>query len=52
MMGDDEADLLTFATSTTFAVQTAPWRLEVDLWKSFVNIDLGFLEGLKEKWME
>ena len=52
VMGEDGADLLKFATATTFAIQTAPWRLEVDLWRSFVNVDLGFLGGLMEKWME
>ena len=51
VMGEDESELAKFATATTFAIQTAPWRLEVDLWKSFVNIDLEFLQQLGEKWM-
>lgn len=24
----------------TFAVQTKPWLREIDLWKSYVNVDL------------
>lgn len=52
VMGENEPELSRFAVATTFAIQTNPWRLEVDLWKSFVNIDLEFLEGLAEKWMD
>jgi len=52
IMGIDQNELLKFAASVTFAVITRPWRLEVDLWKSFVNIDLEFLEGLDERWLE
>lgn len=51
VMGTDEKDLLKLASAVTYAVQTDPWRLEVDLWRSFVNVDLGFLEGLDEKWL-
>jgi hypothetical protein len=29
-----------------FALQTKPWFRQVDLWKSFVNVDLELLEGL------
>ena len=52
VMGKDEAELAKYATAMTFAIQTDPWRLEVDLWRSFVNIDLEFLEGLADKWLE
>ncbi len=52
VMGTDEADLLTVAAATTFAIQTDPWRLEVDLWRSFVNVDIGFLENLQDRWWE
>ena len=51
VMGEDEADLAKFAIATTFALQTNPWRTEVDLWKSFVNVELDFLEGLAEEWL-
>lgn len=44
--GVDEADLMKRCTAVTFALQTKPWLREVDLWKSFVNVDLKFLEGL------
>ncbi|MCJ1417711.1 hypothetical protein MMC32_004056 [Xylographa parallela] len=52
VMGEDEKDLQKVATAVTFAIQTRPWRLEVDLWKSFVNVDLKFLEEMDDKWLE
>ncbi|KAL6720831.1 hypothetical protein ACLMJK_002756 [Lecanora helva] len=52
VMGIDEADLLKYTTATIFAIQTEPWRLEVDLWRSFVNVDMEFLEGLREEWLD
>ncbi|MCJ1377759.1 hypothetical protein MMC17_000855 [Xylographa soralifera] len=52
VMGEDEKDLQKLATAVTFAIQTRPWRLEVDLWKSFVNVDLKFLEEMDDKWLE
>ena len=52
VMGEDEQDLLKYAVATTFAIQTDPWRLEVDLWRSFVNVDMGFLEGLQKEWLD
>jgi hypothetical protein len=51
-MGDDEADLLKWCTVVTFALQTKPWLREVDLWKSFINVDLEFLEGLDKYWLD
>lgn len=52
VMGEDEEDLRKHAVATTFAIQTDPWRLEVDLWRSFVNVDIAFLEGLKREWLD
>ena len=52
VMGEDEADLQKYAVATTFAIQTDPWRLEVDLWRSFVNVDIGFLEELQREWLD
>lgn len=52
VMGENEEDLLKYATAATFAIIEEPWRLEIDLWRSFVNIDLRFLENLKEEWLE
>ncbi len=48
VMGKDERELEKFVMGTTYAIQRKPWRWEVDLWKSFVNVDLKFLEGLRE----
>ncbi|KAI0425002.1 hypothetical protein F5Y09DRAFT_322868, partial [Xylaria sp. FL1042] len=50
VMGTDQLDLLRYATGVTFAVQTKPWFREFDLWKSFVNVDIEFLEGLDPYW--
>jgi hypothetical protein len=52
VMGCDEEDLLMVSASTTYAVQTDPWRLEVDLWRSFVNVDVEFLRNLQAEWWE
>ncbi len=52
VMGTDEEDLMKLAMATTWAIQRRPWRWEVDLWKSFVNIDWAFFEGLKDEWLE
>ncbi|KAI1373044.1 hypothetical protein F4677DRAFT_462599 [Hypoxylon crocopeplum] len=52
VMGLDEVDLLRHVTAVTFAIQTKPWHREIDLWKSFVNVDLEFLEGLDPYWLD
>ncbi len=55
VMGEDEADLLKYTTAAIFMIQTEPWRLEVDLWRSFMNVDLDFLEwadGLGSGWLD
>ncbi|KAI1134852.1 hypothetical protein F5Y05DRAFT_192827 [Hypoxylon sp. FL0543] len=52
VMGLDETDLLKHVTAVTFAIQTKPWHREIDLWKSFVNVDLAFLEGLDPYWLD
>lgn len=52
VMGADEAELAKFSIAITFAIQTDPWRLEVDLWRSFINVDVGFLEELQEGWLD
>ncbi|KAI1420287.1 hypothetical protein F5Y12DRAFT_719670 [Xylaria sp. FL1777] len=51
VMGLDQLDLLRCATAVTFAIQTKPWFREFDLWKSFVNVDIEFLEGLDPYWL-
>jgi hypothetical protein len=52
VMGTDEKDLEKYTAALTFAIQMRPWRLEIDLWKSFVNVDMKFLEGLNDEWLE
>ena len=52
VMGKDEGDLRRLAEGVTWAVQTKPWRLEVDLWRSFINVGVDFLEGLDRRWLD
>lgn len=53
VMAKMEDDLFKLASAATYAVQTFDtWRLEIDLWRSFVNVDLGFLERLDRRWIE
>lgn len=52
VMGKDEKELRQLSEGVTWAIQTRPWRLEVDFWRSFVNVDVEFLEGLDPKWLE
>jgi hypothetical protein len=52
VMGKDEKDCRRLSEGVTLAIQTQPWRLEVDFWRSFVNVDAKFLEGLHVKWLE
>jgi hypothetical protein len=52
VMGEDREELEKYMLGTVFALQTSPWRLEVDFWRSFVDVDVGFLENLDKKWVE
>ncbi|KAJ4983302.1 hypothetical protein SVAN01_11183 [Stagonosporopsis vannaccii] len=51
VMGKDEKEARRFSEGATWVVQTKPWRLEVDFWRSFVNVDVKFLEGLDTRWL-
>jgi hypothetical protein len=52
VMAKDEQELAKLATATVFAIERRPWRWEVDLWKSFINVDIGFVERLDDWWLE
>lgn len=52
VMGEDATDLLKCCVAVTFAVQTKPWLREVDLWKSFINVELGFLQQQDPFWLD
>ncbi|KAL8682036.1 MAG: hypothetical protein Q9186_001912 [Xanthomendoza sp. 1 TL-2023] len=55
VMGTDEEDALKMTTAAMFAITSEPWRLEVDLWRSFVNVDVPFLEwvdGMGVGWLD
>lgn len=51
VMGEDEKELLKYASATAYAVQRQPWRWEIDLWKSWVNVDIEFLRKLDDRWL-
>ncbi|KAK5661906.1 hypothetical protein OQA88_10015 [Cercophora sp. LCS_1] len=51
VMGTDELDFLKWSTAVMFAIQAKPWFREVDLWKSFVHVDVVFVEGLDRYWL-
>ena len=46
LMGKDQAELKRLTAGVAWAVQNEPWRLEIDRWNSFVNVDVTFLDGL------
>jgi hypothetical protein len=52
VMGTDERNLRQLTEGVTWAVQTKPWRLEVDFWRSFVNVEEEFLERLDRRWLD
>jgi hypothetical protein len=52
VMGRDESDLRRLSEGVTFAVQTRPWRMEMDFWRSFVNVDMQFLQDLDARRLE
>jgi hypothetical protein len=52
VMADGEEELAKLSTAVTYAVQDRPWLREIDLWKSFINVDLEFLEELDKWWLE
>lgn len=52
VMAESEEELRKLVTRVIYAVQTRPWWRHIDMWKSFVNVDLDFLESLNEKWLE
>jgi hypothetical protein len=52
VMGKDERDCRRLSEGVTWAVQMEPWLHEVDFWRSFVNVNVEFLEGLDHRWLE
>lgn len=52
VMGEDAADLFRTSMAVTFAIQTKPWLREIDLWKSFINVDLEFVQQLDSFWLD
>ncbi|SCB65309.1 unnamed protein product [Fusarium graminearum] len=48
VMGEDEDDLFKYCITVTLAIQTKPWMWEIDLWKSFINVDMDFIERMEE----
>lgn len=52
VMAEDVEELLKMCTAVTFVMQTKPWLREVDLWKSFIDVDLDFLQNLEDFWLD
>jgi len=52
VMGKTEEELLRWTMGVTFALQDRPWLREVDLWKSFVNVDIELLGQLDKWWFQ
>uniref|UniRef100_A0A4E9ELV7 Uncharacterized protein n=1 Tax=Gibberella zeae TaxID=5518 RepID=A0A4E9ELV7_GIBZA len=52
VMGEDEDDLFKYCITVTLAIQTKPWMWEIDLWKSFINVDMDFIERMEEHWLK
>jgi hypothetical protein len=52
VMGKDKMDCRRLSEGVTWAVQAQLWLQEVDFWRSFVDVDAAFLEGLDHKWLE
>lgn len=52
VMGQDEKDCRLSSAGVTWPVQTRPWVLEVDFWRSFVGIEREFLEGIDRAWLD
>jgi hypothetical protein len=50
--GADQEELLKYTMAVTFMLQTKPWFREIDWWKSFVDVDLKFLQGLDAWWLD
>lgn len=51
-MGQDQRELKETMLGTVFAMHTNPWRVEIDFWKSFIDVDLEFLDSLDKTWVE
>ena len=53
VMAESREELFKLVIGVCFAVTTRPWRWEVDLWKSFVDVDLDFVKKLDERgWLD
>lgn len=46
VMGEDALNCLGFCIAITWAIQTKPWLMEIDLWKRFISIDIKALPRL------
>lgn len=52
VMAKDVEELAKLCTAATYAIQDKPFIREVDLWKSFIDVDIGFLERLDKYWLD
>ena len=52
VMGASQEECLKLSVAATYALQNRPWVREVDLWKSFVNVDLQFLKDMDQRFLD
>jgi hypothetical protein len=50
IMARDPGDCRDLTAAAVWALETRPWRVEVDPWKSWWNVDVAFLQGLDDAW--
>ena len=51
VMGQDANDCRRLSEGVTWVVQKQPSRFEIDFWRSFINVDADFLDGLHPVWL-
>jgi len=52
VMAEDEEEMPGLLTQMVFQIQTHNCGYEVDWWRTFVNVELGFLEELDKAWLD
>ncbi|KAF2136281.1 uncharacterized protein K452DRAFT_322524 [Aplosporella prunicola CBS 121167] len=52
VMGADREECRALSVAVAWCIGTRPWRLEIDLWKSWVGVGVGVLEGMEGVWWE
>ncbi|KAG9239309.1 hypothetical protein BJ875DRAFT_501529 [Amylocarpus encephaloides] len=48
VMAENKEELCKLTSMVVYAVERRPWRHEIDLWKSFLDVDSGFVQRLDD----